>query len=100
MRSIISFDTLEYMDELKKAGMNNKEAEAITKATAKAFNQIMETREVSTRSDITSIKEEINQVKVELIKTIHDSTWKTIGMLATFQTIILGLFGLLQYAGK
>lgn len=93
MRAAITFDTLEYMDELKRSGMRQEEAEAITKATAKALNQLVETKELATKSDL-------QEIKVELIKFISESTWKTIGILATFQTIIIGLFGLIQFLSK
>ena len=56
MRSYITFDTLEYMDELKRSGMKHEEAEAITKATSKAFNQMMETKEVSTKLDLKELE--------------------------------------------
>lgn len=56
MRSYITFDTLEYMDELKRSGMKQEEAEAITKATSKAFNQMMETKEVSTKLDLKELE--------------------------------------------
>lgn len=52
----ITFDTLEYMDELKRSGMKQEEAEAITKATSKAFNQMMETKEVSTKLDLKELE--------------------------------------------
>jgi hypothetical protein len=93
MRATVTFDTLEYMDELKRAGMKIEEAEAITKATQKAFNQMIDTKELATKMDL-------NEIKVELVKYISDSTWKTIGILATFQTVILGIFGLIQYCLK
>jgi len=93
MRANVTFDTLEYMDELKRSGMKAEEAEAITKATAKALNQIAETKELATKKDL-------QEMKVELIKFISESTWRAIGILATFQTVIIGLFGLIQFLSK
>jgi len=90
MRSHVNFDTLEYMDELKKSGMKQEVAEAITKATSKALNQMMETKEIATKNDI-------QELKIELVKFISASTWKTVGILATFQVITLGMFGLMKY---
>lgn len=69
MRSI-SFDTLEYMDELKRSGMRQEEAEAITKATAKAFAQMMETKELVTKGDLMKTK---NELEAFIIKTITTS---------------------------
>ena len=93
MRHAATFDTLEYMDELKRSGMDQEQAEAITKATQKALNQLVDAKELSTKKDI-------QEVKIDLMKYISDSTWKTIGILATFQTIIIGMFGLIQYITK
>ena len=93
MRSTITFDTLEYSEELKKSGMKPETAEAITKATQKALNQLVDVKELSTKKDI-------QEVKIDLMKYISDSTWKTIGILATFQTIILSIFGFIQYFAR
>lgn len=89
MRSI-NFDTLEYMDELKRSGMKIAEAEAITKATAKAFNQMLDTKEIATKSDIRALE-------ISMRKEISETMWKTISILATVQTIVIGAFGILQY---
>ena len=92
MKSHITFDTLEYMDELKNAGMEQGLAEAITKANAKAFNQMIDMKELVTKKDL-------KEMEVSLIKFIGSSMWKTIGILATFQTLIIGIFGLIQHLG-
>jgi DNA-binding protein len=90
MRGSVVFDTLEYMDELKKSGMHQEHAEAITKATAKAFTQMVDAKELSNKKDI-------HDLKIDLMRFMTETMWRTIGMLATFQTIILGLFGLIQF---
>lgn len=104
MRSPISFDTLEYMDELKKSGMKQEEAEAITKATAKAFTQMMETKELATKSDIKTLelalRKDMKELEIALTKYINDNNYKIIGTLATIQAIILGLFGVIQHFVK
>lgn len=69
MRATITFDTLEYMDELKRSGMKQAEAEAITKATAKAFNQMLETKEVVTKQDLHAMKIELQSFIVKAITT-------------------------------
>ncbi len=112
---VTNFDTLEYLDELKRSGMRTEEAEAITKATAKAFTQILDIKEIGTKSDFKQLeavlKKEmsdnklelikyVSDTKIELLKYTHDTMWKAIGTLATFQTIILGLFGVVQYCLK
>jgi polyhydroxyalkanoate synthesis regulator phasin len=85
------------MDEIKRSGMDQEHAEAITKATAKAMSKMMETKDIATKSDILLVRKDIQEMKSELIKLINENTWKTIGLLATFQTIILTVFGFLQY---
>jgi hypothetical protein len=90
MQSHILFDTLEYMDELKRSGMKPDEAEAITKATARAFTQLMDTKELCNKKDLMD-------AKMDIMKHISDTTWKTIGILCTFQTVVIGIFGLVQY---
>lgn len=67
MRATITFDTLEYMDELKRSGMRQEEAEAITKATAKAFTQMMETKEIATKKDLCDLKIELQTFIVRAI---------------------------------
>lgn len=69
MRSTITFDTLEYMDELKRSGMKQAEAEAITKATAKAFNQMLEAKEIATKKDLYDMKMELQAFIVKAITT-------------------------------
>lgn len=98
------FDTLEYMDELKRSGMKPTEAAAITKATSKAFYQMLETKEFTTKADLKHlellVKKELDDSKLELTKCINESMWKNVGILVTYQTTILGIFGLLQYVSK
>ena len=60
-----AFDTLAYMDELKRAGIKVEEAEAITKATQKALIQVMENRDLATKSDINVTLNAIHSSKNE-----------------------------------
>jgi hypothetical protein len=69
MRANVTFDTLEYMDELKRSGMKQEEAEAITKATAKAFTQMLDTKEVATKKDLQELKMELQSFIVKAITT-------------------------------
>lgn len=122
----IAFDTLEYMKDLKKSGMREEEAEAIVTATQKALGQLLETHDVATKSDITNVRSEIKNVKsdiqlelhsfktelqseiqnvriemhsmkADLLKLMHENMWKTVGILATIQTLVLGIFGIINY---
>lgn len=69
MQGYITFDTLEYMDELKRSGMKQAEAEAITKATAKAFNQMLDTKDIATKKDLNEMKMELQAFIVKAITT-------------------------------
>lgn len=84
MKSAITFDTMQYMTELKESGMKQEEAEAITRATSKALGQMIESKEVATKSDLL-------QLKIDLTKTISDTMWKTVGILVAFQTLTIGI---------
>lgn len=76
MRATVPFNTLEYMDELKASGMKEEIASAITKATAKAFVQSMETKEIVTKTDAKDLKielvTEINANKIDILNSIND----------------------------
>lgn len=93
MRANITFDTLEYMDELKKSGMRQEEAEAITKATQRALNQLVETKDLATKNDL-------SELRLVLKSDIHDAMWRTIKILATFQIVTVGVFTLIQHFFK
>lgn len=63
----ITFDTLEYMQILREAGMKQTEAEAITRASNKAFSQLIEIREVATKTDLVHLKAELQSFIVKAI---------------------------------
>jgi hypothetical protein len=81
MHAHISFDTLEYMDELKRGGINQGEAEAITKATAKAFTQMMVVKELCTKKDLTELKTDLQGFIIKVVTT-------TIFVLGSIQTFL------------
>jgi hypothetical protein len=80
MRATPTFDTLEYMNELKRSGMKQEEAEAITNANTKAFNQMIDTKELSTKTDLMTLKSELQSFIVRCVTT-------TIVILGGLQTI-------------
>ena len=67
-----SFDTLAYVDELEKSGMERERAQAISRATAKAFRQAMESRELATREDIREVEKCIHRTRETLFKMETD----------------------------
>jgi hypothetical protein len=88
LRGTIAFDTLEYMDELKRSGMDQEQAEAITKATAKALSQAIDSGGIATQQDIFSLKDDIKNLEVKIKDFIHAQTFKII----TTISVALGMF--------
>lgn len=106
----VNFDTLKYSQELKKSGMKSQEAEAITRATAEAWAQLMDAKELATKTDILNLEKSIKELEIAskedikklelstkinmkeleltLSKEINSSMWKTIGYLMALQTFV------------
>ncbi len=83
----ITFDTLSYSNELKKNGFTDKQADAITKATSIAFNQIINSENLATKKDILELKDLINST---VIKTITGMSVVQ-GMIIAFYQCVLHL---------
>jgi hypothetical protein len=83
----IAFDTLQFTDELKKSGIDQGHAEAITKATAKALSQVLEARNIATKSDISDLKD-----------LIYSNTWKVISALSIIECLFMTAFTFIQHA--
>jgi len=81
MESHINFDTLEYLEELKRGGIHHLEAEAITKATSKAFMQMMIAKDLATKKDLIDLKTDLQNFIVKAVST-------TIVILGSIQTCI------------
>lgn len=86
MSAVITFDTLDFMDELKRSGMEQNHAEAITKATAKALSQALEANSIATKKDISELKD-----------LIHSNTWKIISTISVAQGMFVTLYTLVQH---
>lgn len=103
MFSILSVDTIAYLNELKMSGIAEEHAEAIMRVTRKALEDFVEKDAFVKQTDIRllelSIKKELQETKFEIIKYIHQTSWKTIGILATVQVVILGLLNIIGYTG-
>jgi len=61
-----AFDTLEFADTLRKAGVPREQAEAISRASQKAFGQIVERNELATKKDLL-------ELRVDLIRWVIGS---------------------------
>ena len=143
-----TFDTMEYMNDLKNSGIDAHTAEGMTKAISKAFSQAMENKDLATKSDIKELElatqkniyelkvelqkeihdtkdclqniiidkttyiqkefndktnflqKEINELKIDVTKAISNSTWKTVGILLSLQTVAPFIFGMLHHTIK
>jgi len=115
MKSTLTFDTLQYANTLKDSGMDQQVAEAITIATANAFAEMMETKELATKSDIKDLevalkkdirelelatKSDLKDLKIDLIKAITDNTWKSLIAIGAMQGLIIGLYSFVQHLPK
>lgn len=85
MISNVTFDTLEYSNELKRSGIPEQQAEAITKATSNALQQVLDSEHLATKKDIQEIK-----------SLIHAITFKTITYVSMIQGTVITLC---QYLG-
>lgn len=60
--SAISFDTLQFVQRLRKAGINEGEAEAI----AEAVRDVQDSADVATKEDVAALKKDIAVVEARL----------------------------------
>lgn len=65
--STVTFDTFEFNNTLREAGFDEKQAAALTKAQAKAAEQIHSAGEYATKGDILELKSEL--YKAMMIQT-------------------------------
>ena len=66
--SQLTFDTLEFADTLRKAGVPPEQAEAFSRASQKAFGQMLELKDVATKKDILELRAEMADMRTDLIK--------------------------------
>lgn len=90
----VPFDTMEYMQELRNGGMNQDEAEALTKATAKAFAKAMDDKNLVTKNDL---RDEINGLEIRLLRSQSELIWKIIGFVSAIQILSLTLYTFAQH---
>ena len=83
-----TFDTLDFVNELKKGGIKQEEAEAITNATKKAMVQILEVKEVATKLDIHALKLDIANLQINMQKFMFKTTLWIIGSLGGLQALL------------
>jgi glycine/serine hydroxymethyltransferase len=80
--SALTFDTLQFVQRLKKAGMQSNEAEAIAEVIAEAVRGVQTNTDIATKRDIAILETRIAETKAELIKWVV-----SVGVL---QTALIG----------
>ena len=80
--SALTLDTLQFVQRLKKAGMQSNEAEAIAEVIAEAVRGGQTNADIATKRDIAILETRIAETKAELIKWVV-----SVGML---QTALIG----------
>lgn len=86
MRGDVLFDTLSFMDTLKKSGMSQEQAEATTKAVSQAFHQMIDCQEIFQKRTVDKLKENIKS-------HINLMTFLSIGLSALCFIVILFMIG-------
>lgn len=77
--TVIAFDTLAYANKLKEGGMEARLADIQAEETSKILSELA-TNQLATKNDL-------GNLKTELLKEIHLNTWKIIGLLGGLQAI-------------
>jgi polyhydroxyalkanoate synthesis regulator phasin len=83
--SSITFDSLEFVETLTKAGVPEAQAKAEAKAIGSAFKQITDSKELATKQDITvsesKIRQEMAELKSEILRAILLQTFAVAGLV-------------------
>ena len=83
--SSFTFDSLEFVETLTKAGVPEAQAKAEAKAIGSAFKQITDSKELATKQDITvsesKIRQEMAELKSEILRAILLQTFAVAGLV-------------------
>lgn len=83
--SAITFDSLEFVETLTKAGVPEAQAKAEAKAIGNAFKQITESKELATKQDVSisesKIRQEMAELKSELLRAMLLQTFAIAGLV-------------------
>lgn len=89
----ISFDTLAYSENMQKAGFTREQADAMAKANAVAFQDMVDTQQLATKQDVLAVKHDL---EIELAKTKNDILkWMVMGMI-TQTALLVGIMTFLR----
>lgn len=90
----VTFDTLAFADTLQKAGMPKEQAEAFSRASQKAFTQMVGSSDVATRADIARLDNrmaELDNKMAELDKRLVQTEKQIVDAVAASQRYITTL---------
>ena len=90
------FDTFEYIEALKAAGIPEKQAKAQSEITNKVLSdfQASQLKDVATKSDIISLKKDIEILKKDFEASI--AKWSLKLFIAQIG-LVLGVFGIVKF---
>lgn len=66
----ITFDTLKFVEHLRKAGVPEDQAKAMSDAQKELLTEIFEQQELATKTDIKDIELKIAETKAELVRWV------------------------------
>lgn len=87
-----AFDTLEYFNGLKTSGMDDAQAHAITRETSKAIDQMIDSKELSTKKDLKEceylVKAYLKDLEMKLKKFIITTVISATAVLSAIPILI------------
>ncbi len=78
---LVTFDTLEYVKELKEGGFSDKQADALAKAQKKVINEAMDNT-LATKDDIHTVIDHVLELKTRLA-ILEKAVWLVIAGVVT-----------------
>ena len=91
--SQLTFDTLEFVKTLEKAGIPKAHAEAITAAQKQAFGKMAAARDLATKKDLLELEKRLDDkmaaMRLDIIKWFMGTTLTILGVtIAGFAVVI------------
>lgn len=97
--SQLTFDTLEFVKTLEKAGIPKEHAEAITTAQKQAFGDMVAARDLAAKADIQELKQEMleleNRLEVKMANMKTDLIKWFMGTILTILGFMFAGFGMI-----
>lgn len=89
----VTFDTLAYSNSLQAAGIPKAQADAMAGANATAFEAMINVKQLSTKQDITDLR---NELKLDIANSKHEILkWMVTGMVAQ-AALLVGIIAYLK----